>query len=103
MASAGVGSVLVVEGGVLIGILTDRDLAIRLLACGLPPETPVHELMTPDPVTVQGDAELDQVLEIFLDHKVRRLPVLEGDEVAGILSFPEVITESLSDLPLMVF
>lgn len=91
MAHYGVGALLVVEAGVLAGIVTDRDLVVRGLAVGSDPATPVSRVMTAEPVTVQGDTELAEAEALMARAGVRRLPVLEDAEVAGLLSRDDLI------------
>lgn len=97
-----VGALLVVDAGTLVGILTDRDLVVRALAGGMAQATPVAEVMTRDPITVQGSAELADAEDLMIRVGVRRLPVLEDDEVAGLLSIDDALRDALAGLPLGV-
>lgn len=64
--------------GRLTGIVTDRDLAIRGLAHGLPADTPVRDLMTPSPHCVRPEDDLDRVEELMAREQVRRVPVTDS-------------------------
>ena len=95
MAHYDVGALLVVDAGVLAGIVTDRDLVVRALAVGSDPATPVSQVMTPRPVTVEGGSELFGAEDLMARAGVRRLPVLEDGEVAGLLSRDDLIGDGL--------
>jgi CBS domain-containing protein len=91
MASEDVGSVPVVKGGRLVGIVTDRDLVVRVLAEGrAPSSTTVGEIASSDLETVSPDDDLDMALRKMASSKVRRLPVVEGDQLVGIVAQADV-------------
>lgn len=71
----------------LLGIVTDRDLALRAMAEGKGPDTPVRELMTESPVAADPDDEIETVREVMIREKVRRVPVAGRDGIlAGIVA-----------------
>lgn len=86
------GAVPIVEGGRLVGMLTDRDIAVRLVADGRDPgTTPVSEIASQHLVTVDPQQELDEALRLMAQHQVRRLPVVEEDgKLVGILAQADV-------------
>lgn len=91
------GSIPVVQNGQtkrLIGTLTDRDLAVRGVAEGKGPETPIRELMTEAPVTCGPDDEVEIVREVMVARLVRRVPVV-GDkgELVGIVAQADIARE----------
>jgi CBS domain-containing protein len=91
MARENVGSVPVVEGGRLLGVVTDRDLVVRLLAEGRDPQsTTVGEIASTEPVTLSPDDELDKALQLLARHQVRRLPVVEGERLVGIVAQADI-------------
>jgi CBS domain-containing protein len=101
MAEEGVGCLVVVgQDGTLAGMVTDRDLAVRVLAAGLDPRrTPVSRAMTPDPVTIPHAAEIEEAARLMRDHRVRRLPVLDVDgRVVGVLSLDDLLATAGSEL-----
>ncbi|MBX3026739.1 CBS domain-containing protein [bacterium] len=82
-----VGAVLVVEGGRLRGLVSERDIAARVVAVGRDPErTLAAEVATRDVVSVDVNAPVRTVLETFRSHRVRHLPVLRDGRLVGILS-----------------
>lgn len=86
-----VGSLPVVDGaGRLLGIVTDRDIAVRAVSRGRGPTTPVGEVASQDVVTIAPDDDLDVALDRMAHHRVRRLPVVRGDVLVGILSQADV-------------
>jgi CBS domain-containing protein len=98
MGSHGVGSLLVVDGGALVGIVTDRDIAVRGTGGGQEPAAMVQSVMTPDPVTIQGSADVLNAFAVFRNAGARRLPVLEEDELAGIISIDDLLISLVAEL-----
>ncbi|MET8946877.1 CBS domain-containing protein [Streptomyces sp. NPDC004542] len=101
MTGSAVGSVLVVEDGALRGIVTDRDLALRGLGGGLGRESPVEAVMSAEVVTVDADDDVRVAYRTFRRTGVRRLPVLDGDRVVGMLTIDDLfldIFRQLADL-----
>jgi CBS domain-containing protein len=96
MRQEDVGPVPVVENGDrLAGIVTDRDIVLRVVAEGGDPQsTTVGEIMSRDLVTVDPDQPLDEALRLMARHQVRRLPVCEEDgRLVGIVAQADVATE----------
>jgi predicted transcriptional regulator len=87
-----VGSLVVIEGDKPIGIITDRDIAIRVVGEGKGPETPVREVMTRDPITIRDDATFFELTKTFRDAAVRRLIVVDKDgKLVGLISVDDVM------------
>jgi len=87
MAQEDVGSIPIVEGDRLIGVVTDRDIVIRVVAEGRDLQsTTVGEIASRDLVTVSPDEDLDRALELMAENQVRRVPVIEGDTLVGIVA-----------------
>ena len=91
MLSANAGSIPVTEGRKLLGMITDRDIAVRGVAKGYGPETAVRELMSDDIVSARIDDEVADVAERMSTAQVRRLPVIdENQELCGIVSLGDL-------------
>jgi CBS domain-containing protein len=89
------GVVPVIENGRLTGMVTDRDIAIRVVAEGKDPQsTTVGEVASKDLVTVDPQQDLDEALRLMAQHKVRRLPVVEEDgRLVGVVAQADVARE----------
>ena len=95
MLSANAGSIPVTDGDRLIGMITDRDIAVRGIAKGYGPDTPVRDLMTDDLVAVGIDDDVEEAATRMSDAQVRRLPVIdENERLCGIVSLGDLARES---------
>jgi CBS domain-containing protein len=91
MEDENVGSVVVVDGGEPVGILTDRDVTVRAVAEGLDVDTTTAEdVMTGDLVVVNTHDTIDELIETLDAADVRRMPVVDGDEIAGIVTLDDI-------------
>ena len=98
MLSADAGSVPVTEGDRLVGMITDRDIAVRGVAKGSGPETPVRDLMTNDVVCARLDEDVEEVASRMSEAQVRRLPVVDAqDRLCGIVSLGDLAREGDPD------
>ena len=94
MKECDVGDVLVCgDDSRLCGIVTDRDLVVRCLAEGGNGSTPLRNLCTSDITTLSPDASIDEAVSLMSDRAVRRIPVLEGGELVGIVSLGDLAQE----------
>jgi CBS domain-containing protein len=94
MAQNRIGSALIMEGGKLIGIFTERD-TVRAISQSY--DAPTHEIsswMTRDPKTVSPDADAEDALRTMLDSGFRHLPVVERGEVIGMVSMRDLAAET---------
>jgi CBS domain-containing protein len=95
MKAQDVGSLPVVEGGRLVGTLTDRDIVLRAVAEGADMKAvQVSDIASHKPVTVSPDQDLDEALSLMARHRVRRLPVVENGALVGIVSQADVALEA---------
>ena len=80
------GAIPVVRDGKLIGIVTDRDIAIRVVAEGRDAKTTkVSEMMSADPITIAPDADIAEAASLMATSQIRRLPVVENGQLLGII------------------
>ncbi|MEV0238083.1 CBS domain-containing protein [Nonomuraea sp. NPDC050786] len=87
------GAVIVNDNGRMRGIITDRDITVRVVAAGKAPETPVREACSPSVEAVGPDAGIDQAVQLMRSHAVRRLPVVEDGRAVGIVSLGDLALE----------
>ena len=96
MRDEDVGFAPIVEGDRLVGVLTDRDIAVRVVAEGRDPEqTKVTEVASRDVVTLDPQQDLDEALRLMARHQVRRLPVVEEDgRLVGVVAQADVAKQA---------
>jgi CBS domain-containing protein len=98
MADRGTGAVLVVEGGRLIGIFTERDIVFRVVARGLDTAaTPLAQVMTPEPKTIEPQKSFGQAMLVMHAHGFRHLPVVDDGVPVGIVSARSALDPDLED------
>jgi CBS domain-containing protein len=97
-----VGALVVVDGDRPIGIVTDRDLAVRGLGRRLPGETAVDRVMTTDLVTLPADADFRDAIKLFYRHPLRRLPLVEDGRMVGMLTVDDLVIDLVNDLDSLV-
>ena len=86
-----VGSVVIVDSaGAPIAIVTDRDLALRAFAEGVAADSPVSELASRPLVAAEPEMELEEAAALMVQHRVRRLAVIDGEGLAGIVTLDDV-------------
>ena len=99
MRSAGVGSLVVMQQGKAVGIVTDRDLLTRVVARGLDgARTLVAEVMTAPLVAVSPRDPAERVIEVMVAHGIRRVPVLCGGRPTGIVALDDLVVASSGEL-----
>lgn len=85
------GIIPLAANGHLVGVITDRDIALRIVGNGLPPDTPAHEAMSPVIYYCFEDQDLGEVVDNMADIQVRRLPVVDRDKrLRGIISLGDI-------------
>ncbi|MBL8383017.1 MAG: CBS domain-containing protein [Burkholderiales bacterium] len=98
MRSHGVGAILVMAGDSLAGILTERDIACRVVACDRDPgSTLLSEVMTAAPLTISPDRSFGHALTLMHDHGFRHLPVVENGRPIGIVSARNALDPDLEE------
>ena len=95
MRDEDVGFAPIVEGDRLVGTLTDRDIAVRVVAEGRDPdETSVREVATDNLITVEPEADLDEAMKLMARHQVRRLAVVHEGRLVGVVAQADVARDA---------
>jgi CBS domain-containing protein len=98
MAQKGVGAVLAMQGPRLVGIVSERDYARKVVLQGRSSaNTPVRDIMTSKVVTVRLDDSVDHCMQVVTEHRIRHLPVVEGEGVVGVVSIGDLVKAVIED------
>ncbi|AKL83655.1 CBS domain-containing protein [Bacillus atrophaeus] len=92
-----VGAIPVVDQGVLQGMLTDRDIALRTTAQGRDGQTPVSEVMSSNVISGNPNMSLEEASELMAQHQIRRLPIVDNNNLVGIVALGDLAVNQLSN------
>ncbi len=103
MAEKDIGALLVVENDKLVGIISERDYARKMILHGKSShDTPVRKIMTERVICVQPDRTVDECMALMTDKRFRHLPVIENDKLIGVLSIGDLVKETISEQQFMI-
>ena len=103
MADKRIGALLVMQAGRLIGIISERDYARKIVLQGRSSaNTPVRDIMTGDVVSVGLNDTADRCMQLVTDRRIRHLPVLDGDSVLGVVSIGDLVKAVIEDQQLEI-
>jgi CBS domain-containing protein len=103
MAEKNIGALLVLDSGKIVGIVSERDYARKVILKGkASAKTPVSEIMTSDLVTVEPQMSVKKALSLMTDRHIRHLPVLEEGQLAGIVSIGDLVKTIIAEQELFI-
>jgi CBS domain-containing protein len=98
MEQSGIGFIAVVEDGLAIGVVTDRDIVRRAVAAGLETDARVDSIMSTPVLTLEAEADLAEAYSAFRRHAVRRLVVVDGTHFVGVVSLDDLLVDVATNL-----
>jgi len=98
MAEKDVGALVVLDGGNLVGIISERDYARKIVLLGrASPTTQVKEIMTTDVVCVDPEQNVDECMAVVTEKRIRHLPVLENGKLIGLISIGDLVKSIITE------
>jgi CBS domain-containing protein len=97
MKELNVGAIPIVDKDKLVGMITDRDIVVRGVAEKHPGSTKVEDIMSDKLITIAADASTKEAADLMAEHQIRRLPVVEGDKLIGIVSLGDFAIRKMTD------
>ncbi|SFP03567.1 CBS domain-containing protein [Salibacterium halotolerans] len=92
-----IGAVPVIQENNLMGMITDRDIVVRCIAEDKTESSPVTEVMTTDIVTAEPDMDIEKAAKLMASRQIRRLPVVENQQLAGIAALKDLAVDEQTD------
>ena len=103
MADKNIGAVLVLDDGKLVGIMSERDYARKVVLKGkFSKEIPVKEIMSPNVICIEPDQTISNTKAVMIQKRIRHLPVMENDKLLGIVSIGDVVDAVLEENTFMI-
>lgn len=97
MKDLNVGTIPIVDKEKLVGMITDRDIVLRCIAEKNPPSSKVEDIMSDELFTISPDATSKEAIHLMAEHQIRRLPVVDGEKLIGIISLGDFAVNELTD------
>ena len=98
MAEKGIGALLVMEGEKIVGIVSERDYARKIILMGRSSrETPVRDIMTSPVMYVRPDQTSDECMALMTENRLRHLPVIDGGKLIGLISIGDLVKDIISE------
>lgn len=97
MSSQNVGSIPVVDGGQVKGVITDRDITLRSTAHGMSNDTKVADVMSSNLVTGTPDMSSEEAAQLMASNQIRRLPIVENNQLVGYVALGDLATDQMSN------
>jgi len=98
MADANIGAVLVLEGDRLVGIMSERDYARKVILMHRhSKDTPVRDIMTAEVLTISPETTVTECMQLMTDHRIRHLPVMQDDRLVGIVSIGDIVKAVIAE------
>ena len=91
MEDADVDAVVILEKNIPVGIVTDRDFAIKVAAHSYPIDTPIHRIMSSPIISIKSESNLWTAADLMSTRKIRKLPVIDDDKVVGIITSGDLV------------
>lgn len=103
MAEKEVGALLVLDGGKLVGIMSERDYARKVILKGKSSlDTPVREIMTAKVFFIRPAQTVEECMALMTDKHIRHLPVMEGDKVVGVISIGDLVKATIEEKDFLI-
>ena len=97
MAQKNIGALLVLDGEALAGIFSERDYARKVILRGrASSEALVQDIMTAEVITVESAHTIDHCMQVMTEHRIRHLPIMEKQQVKGLISIGDVVKEMMA-------
>ena len=84
------GAILVLENQIPVGIVTNKDLAIKIIAHSYPMDTPIRRIMSTPLISISPETELSTAAQLMISNKIRKLPIIRDNDVVGIVTASEI-------------
>ncbi len=98
MEDAKIGSIVVIENSIPVGIITDRDFTIKIVGHAYPIDTPVRRLMSFPLITIMPDSHCGVAADLMSSMKIKKLPVVDDDQVVGIITVTDLINHFIMNV-----